>query len=341
MRPDEYVAFLVERLAEVAVTAWENRRPGGVGWGLGHAVVAYNRRSVYADGRAQMYGSTNQPEFRGLEGPEDQGVEVLFFWDRNGQLIATAINVAAPAQEVEGRSAVNADFWHEIRQLLRARHGPDLLVLGWIGAAGDQSPRPMFRRAAEERMRQLRDLSRLQEIARRIVHAWEEAYAGARQDIRTDAPLVHRVATVDLAPRMIRTDEYTQAKARLADLAKEPDNRWRMRWHQTVVDRYERQLAGAAEPYRMELHVLRLGDVAIATNEFELFTEFGIRIKARSPALQTFLIQLAGSGGYVPTEIAVRGGGYSAIAESSRVGPLGGQELVDRTVELIQLLWVE
>jgi hypothetical protein len=341
MRPDEYVAFLVERLAEVAVTAWENRRPGGVGWGLGHAVVAYNRRSVYADGRAQMYGSTSQPEFRGLEGPEDQGVEVLFFWDRNGQLIATAINVASPAQEVEGRSAVNADFWHEVRQLLRARHGSDLLVLGWIGAAGDQSPRPMFRRVAEERMRQLRNLSRLEEIARRIVHAWEEAYAGARQDIRTDAPLVHRVATVDLAPRLIRSDEYTQAKARLADLAKEPDNRWRMRWHQTVVDRYERQLAGAAEPYRMELHVLRLGDVAIATNEFELFTEFGVRIKARSPALQTFVIQLAGSGGYVPTEIAVRGGGYSAIAESSRVGPLGGQELVDRTVELIQSLWVE
>ena len=50
----------------------------------------------------------------------------------------------------------------------------------------------------------------------------------------------------------------------------------------------------------MELHVIRLGDVAIATNVFELFTEFGIQIKARSRALQTFVIQLAGPGSYVP-----------------------------------------
>jgi hypothetical protein len=49
--------------------------------------------------------------------------------------------------------------------------------------------------------------------------------------------------------------------------------------------------------------------VAIATDDFELFTDFGIRIKARSRALQTFLIQLAGPGTYVPTERAARGGG--------------------------------
>ena len=79
--------------------------------------------------------------------------------------------------------------------------------------------------------------------------------------------------------------------------------------------------------------------MAIATNVFELFTEFGIQIKARSRALQTFVIQLAGPGTYVPTERAVRGGGYSAIVESNLVGPEGGQVLVDRTVEVINSLW--
>jgi hypothetical protein len=59
-------------------------------------VVAQNRRSVYADGRAQMYGPTDRPNFRGIEGSEDQGVEVLLFWDRAGKLLATAINVACP-----------------------------------------------------------------------------------------------------------------------------------------------------------------------------------------------------------------------------------------------------
>ena len=113
-------------------------------------------------------------------------------------------------------------------------------------------------------------------------------------------------------------------------------------WHQQVVTRFERQRAGTVQPFVMELHVLRLGDVAIATNAFELFTDYGIQIKARSPALQTFVIQLAGStemGSYLPTKRAVQGGGYSAIVQSNEVGPEAGQILVDRTVDRINALW--
>ena len=88
-------------------------------------------------------------------------------------------------------------------------------------------------------------------------------------------------------------------------------------------------------------YIVRLGDVAIATNPFELYTQYGIQMKARSKALQTFLIQLAGPGSYLPTEPAVRGGGYSAIAESNEVGPEGGQVLSDRTVEVLNAMWPE
>ena len=46
-----------------------------------------------------------------------------------------------------------------------------------------------------------------------------------------------------------------------------------------------------------------------------------------------------GSSGYLATEKAVRGGGYSAVIASTRVGPQGGQVLVDRSVELVNSLW--
>lgn len=341
MQPREYIDFLTERLADVAAKAWKARQPGSVGWGLGHAVVAQNRRAVYADGQAKMYGRTDDPKFRGLEGHEDDGVEVLFFWDRDKKLVATAVNVSCPAQEVEGLSVVNADFWHQVREALRKKHGKDLLVLAWTGAAGDQSPHLMYRKAAEERMRQLRGLTRLEEIARRIVNAWEEAYEGARQDIRADVPLVHKVQMVELPQRKVTEKEYQGAKAAVETLAKDPKQRVRMLWNQRVVDRYELQQRGPLSPYVMELHVLRLGDVAIATNDFELFTDFGVQIKARSRAVQTFLVQLAGPGTYVPTERATRGGGYSAVIQSNTVGAEGGQELVERTVGVINTLWPE
>jgi len=91
----------------------------------------------------------------------------------------------------------------------------------------------------------------------------------------------------------------------------------------------------------MELHVLRIGDAAIATNSFELFGDYGIRIKARSKAVQTFIVQLAGPGTYLPTKKAIRGGHYSAVVHSSLVGPQGGNVLVDRTVGIIDSLWTK
>ena len=115
----------------------------------------------------------------------------------------------------------------------------------------------------------------------------------------------------------------------------------RMTWNRDVVDRFEKQKIDHNPKLEVEIHVLRIGDVAICTNEFELFTDYGIRIQARSNALQTFVIQLAaGNGSYLPTEKAVKGGGYSAVIQSNMVGPEGGQILVDRTVKLINDMFV-
>jgi hypothetical protein len=63
-------------------------------------------------------------------------------------------------------------------------------------------------------------------------------------------------------------------------------------------------------------------------------------MKARSPAIQTFVIQLgSGTSSYLPTAAAVHGGGYSAIVQSSIVSPEGGQQLVEGTLETIGSLW--
>lgn len=336
--PSEYSAFFVERVAEVAARAWRNRSLGAVAWGLGHAVVGQNRRAAYADGTAAMYGRTDVDQFRGIEGYEDHAVETLFFWDRAGQVVAAAINFACPAQEVEGKSSVDADFVHPVRVALREKHGQDLVVLTWISSAGDQSPHLLFRQRAEDRMRELRKLSRLDEIARRLLGGIEEAWAGAQQDQQTDVPLVHKVEVLKLPMRMVTEEELANAKAQVETLSQDPNQQTLVGWHQSVIDRYESQQPGST--WDTEVHVLRLGDVAIATDPFELFLDFGIQMKARSKALQTFVIQLANGGdGYVAPEKAVRGGGYSAVVQSNTVGSEGGQMLTDRTVELINSLW--
>ena len=335
MQPDEYLDMLIEKLADVSVEAWEARAPGQVGWGLGHAVIAHNRRAVFADGRSVMYGHTGRGDFRHIEGYSDHNIDALFFWDNEDKLIATAINVACPAQEVEGRWTVNADFWHETREELRRRHGEDLLVLGWTGASGDQVSRPMYYTHANERMRNLRGVTRLEEIARRLVNGWTEAYEGARQEKHASVIFQHAVDTIELPRRTITDEEYKAAQERLKE-ADEGDTSWAVRLARRTMNRYENPTVDST--YAMDINVVRLGDVAIATNDFELFTDFGTRIKARSKALQTFILQLSGPGGsYLPTERANQGGGYGA--ESTPVGSDGGQVLVRKTLALIEKLW--
>lgn len=139
--------------------------------------------------------------------------------------------------------------------------------------------------------------------------------------------------------RIVTEAEYKDAKtvsdeaaARIAADPKAAEKvHAKMIWYGDIVKRFELQKTNLNPTYDTEIHVIRLGDAAICTNQFELFTDFGIRIQARSKALQTFVIQLAGPGTYLPTSKAVAGGGYSAVCQSNSVGPEGGQILVDRT----------
>jgi hypothetical protein len=349
MQVEEYLSFLTKRIADAIVQAWNKRSRGSVTWGLSHAVVAYNRRAVYADGSAQMYGKTDIAEFRNLEGYEDHDVNTLFFWNDLGELVGVVVNVSCPSQEVESRSTVNADFWHPVRKALRERYGEQLCILAWTGASGDQSPHLMYRKAADERMRKLRGLNRLDEIARRIVRAVDDAYEAVKNDRHTDVSLIHKVEMIRMPMRLVTEAEYTEAKEaveKAADKIKQNSEAAvreyrRMKWYGVTVNRFEKQRTEPKPKYEMELHVLRIGDVAICTNSFELFTDYGIRMKARSKAVQTFVVQLVGPGTYLPTEKAIRGGHYSAVVHSSLVGPEGGNVLVNRTLNIINSLWTE
>jgi len=347
-----YRLFFTNQVAKAIADAWKKRDEASVAWGFSYAVAGYNRRIAYSDGTSGMSSRTNLPEFQNLEGSEDHDINTLFFWNKKGKVIATVIGVASPAQEVEGRSAVNADFWHPVREGIRKKFGSDVCVVAWLGAAGDLTPHMRYRQAADDRMRELRKLSRMDELARRIISAVEEAYETVREDRHATVVFEHKTELLPLPERLVTEKDYgearvfiTNAQSQIAADPKAADRVYRMmKWQQATLDRYERQKKNLKPIYNMELHVIRLGDVAICTNEFELFSDYGIRIQSRSKALQTFVIQLAGSpawGAYLPTEKAVKGGAYSAVIHSSLIGPQGGQVLVDRTVELINGFWPE
>ena len=172
------------------------------------------------------------------------------------------------------------------------------------GAAGDQSSHLIFENSADTLMRGRRGLTPREEIARKIADAVDDVYPYAQGGyIKTSLDLRHTVLNLNPA-------------------VKSP----------------------AAQPFYktddppIEMHVVRIGDTVTVTNPFEFYLDYGLRIKARSEATQTFIVQLAsGHTGYLPTEKAVNGGGYSA--EKYIVTPAGGQTLIDTTVSTIDGLF--
>jgi hypothetical protein len=345
MQPKAYVPFMYERMAQAVVKAWQGRARGAVAWGLGHAVVGCNRRVVYSDGSGKMYGKTNDPKFRRIEGYEDHAVDVLCFYDAQHRLQAAVIALACPSQSVGG-PVLSADFWHDARELIRRRHGQQVCVLGFCAPAGDQAPNRLYRKEAEQRMDKMRGLTQTEELGRRIAEAFNDVAGVIAKDIRDDVPLVHVVRQIQIPARKISDAEYAKAKEKCEALdakkVREKTDAWYRHFNGLVVSRYEAQKKGPPL-YSLEMHVLRLGEMAIATNPFELYLDYGVEIEARSPAPQTMLIQLATSGRehayYVPTPRAVAAGGYSAEATHNMVGPEGAQSLVDQTVATIQELW--
>ncbi len=371
LQVDEYNAFFVRQIADAITKAWKTRVPGSVSWGMSHAAIAYQRRTVYADGTAVMYGKTDTPEFRNIEGIADHDVNALLFWNQTGKLIVLTINIPCTAQEVEGRSAVNADYIHPVREKLKQRFGSDLVVLVWIGSAGDQSPRNLTNgyKAGEPN---LWDKPGIIEIGNRLIKTFDDIYPEERKSIRTKPVFKHIVEDISLPVRIYTEEEYEQACKLVEEIrSREPSDQdspstaWNrfmkethdnekirkfgpwddkksdygiLRAQEGVIERYKIQ---EKEPvYNTEIHIIRIDDVALASNPFELFVDYGLRITGRSEARQVFIIQLSGdSGGYLPTREAVKGGGYSAIV--NRVGPEGGDIFVDKTISIINSLWSE
>jgi len=345
MQPRDYAELFAARVADAVVKAWETRKLGGVSWSLGYAVVGHNRRAHYSNGRSQMYGATDRPDFDTFESTFDPGVELLFTWDDAKNLTGAVVNLACTSQEVENADYVSADFWHDARVELRKRRGDGLFILPLCSAAGDQSPHLLFRKQAEATLRRrCADRSPRQEIGQRIAAAVDAGFELAKTDIRTEVPFIHKMQMLSLPVRKVSQEEYDAAKKGCEELEAKgletldsPNYIW-WRIKKNVAARYEIQ---EKEPvYQTEVHTMRLGDIAVATNPFELYIDYGLRMKARSPAEQTFVVQTAcDSPGYLPTERGVVGGHYSAEIMSNIVGPEGGRILVERTVESLKDMW--
>ena len=359
----EVFELLVDRISRVILDAWANRQPGCYSNAFGRAAVGMCRRAVYSDGSAQMWGDTNTAVFSELEGGNDSGIELLYVYDANHALTGIVANLACPAQCVQHRLFVSPDFWGETKMLLRQYFGEKLFLLPLCSAAGDQCPVDLVRwvepesdvhdpnlkrsnppkRKADPSMFDLAGMRKAgKRVAREIIDVYQEGLDAPQED----PVFVHHVHNMQLPVRRATMREYNEAKKAIKEYLREKEgdvdfnDAANLQVHLGILRRYKIQ--EIMDILDTEVHIIRLGTIAIATNPFELFLDYGNQIKCRSLAEQTFLVQLAnGTEGYLPTEKAERGGHYSAFISSGQVGHIGGEQLVRETLKDINQMFAE
>ena len=355
--PQEMLELLVDRITKVTLEAWSNLKGGCFVNAFGRAAVGLCRRVVYNDGSAKMWGDSNTEDFSHVEGGSDTGIELMYVFDDKNELTGVVANLACPAQCVQHRNFISPDFWGEVKLLLRKHFGEKIFLLPLLSAAGDQCPVDLIRWVEPEsdlddpniiRTNPLKrkadpsmfDLSGMKKIGRRIAREIIDVYEDGL-DTPEEAPkFKHIVHTMQLPVRRVSQAEADAAKKAIQEFMrnKEGDvdflDAANLQMHVGVLRRLDFQ--ELVKVLDTETHMVRMGNIAIATNPFELFLDYGNQIKARSRAEQTFLVELAnGWDGYLPTEKAEKGGHYSAFVSSGQVGHIGGEQLVKETLEII------
>ena len=339
-----------------------------------HDVSQRTKSTGAPNGHVVMYGKTNDEWFSGYEAGADHFLNAMFTFDENKQVTGIVINVPCPSQLSEHFTKLSADFWNEVREMVAEEFGENVYVLAQCAPAGDLSPRILHYSKAQARRFALKYgrpyepklakvgsvdmynkvMGERYDIAERILEAVEDIYEWARKDIQTEVPICHRYETMELSRRMISEEEkiwceqnIEEMKDQIPDPADSTPEEYRkaITTYNSVKSRNERAIARFHEQdqnptYPTRVHTVRVGDIAFCTTQFELYMDFMHRVQARSPFIQTFVIQLAGNenGSYLPTERAKNNKGYGASLFCNQVGPEGGQEWVEGVLKHLQEL---
>ena len=282
--------------------------------------------NVAPNGHAVMYGKTNDEWFAGFEAGADHFLNLMFTFDENRKLTGIVVNVPCPSQLSEHFTKFSADYWHNVREMIAREYGEEVYVLPQCAAAGDLSPRILhYHKAQARRMALKYDLhytpgavkanspeeyqkvmGERYDIAERITDGIREVYAWAKKDIRTDVKISHKALDMELMRRMITEEEKLWCESNIEQMQQQiPDPatctpeeyRKAQSRYNSVKGRNERAIGRYYDQQNepnlsTHVHVVQIDDIAFATIRFELYMDFMHRLQARSPFVQTFVVQL-------------------------------------------------
>ncbi len=269
-------------IVEAVRQARARLRPAVIGFGRGNAYLNVNRDAIHPTTRLWYQGPN-------LEGVSDKTVSVVSFWTPENTPIAAYYSYAMHPINFYQSGLMSADFPGEAARHLEQVLGSDFVPLFVQAPSGDQNPLHSY----------ISSPVTAPEIPRKEGDTTSRALrVGANETVVAEGVMLAREVL-----RVMFTTSARSGDARIRGAQKTVSCPGRTRLdnaRQGVPGQYE-----DGPDVNIRVGLLRIGDVAMATVNAEVYTQIGLRLRRESPLANLMPITLtngsAGSG-YIPND---------------------------------------
>lgn len=335
----EYQRFVAHRIADGVRCAIYNLQPARIAWGTADLPgQVFCRRWLLKPGaelfnpfgepdRAKM-NPGNRPDLLKPAGPVDPQIAFLAIETADGRPLGLLANYSLHYVGGTGPNHISADYFGAFADRIQQLLGADRLDPPFVGAMSNGTSGNInnndYSKPGEKRER----YEQIRRVADQCAQAVFEQYKKLTWHDRV--PLAMRQRELELAVRKPTPAQLEHARKVLAD----PDRRDQFPHERNYAARAI-QLLESPEAVRVMLQSVRIGELGIFAIPFEVFSDIGLELKARSPFKPSFTIELANGGyGYLPTPEQHKLGGYETWLGTNKVEEQASVKIVDALLEM-------
>jgi hypothetical protein len=326
---------IVGKIVDAVKQAQAQLQPARVGFGSGFSYLNVSRDNI--DSTTHLW--TQAPN---LNGASDKAVAVLKFESLNGELIAAYFTYAMHPVNGFLADVTSADFCGAASRYIEQAYGDKAVAVFAQNASGDQNP--LYLRASTNVMASRYDATITGNVlTREPIEA--PLRDGKVKAHKADPQVIDVMEKVMESEGVLLGEEVIRVLSNTTRLDPAPAIGGAQ---STVTCPGRKRLDNAregtpgsyedGEPVNLRLGVIRIGNIALASVNAEIYSPIGLKLKAASPLANTLLVTLANgraNSGYVPNDAAFGANTFQVLGSRLKPG-CAEDSIVNGLVDLIQ-----
>ena len=335
----EYQRFVAHRIADGVRCAIHNLQPARIAWGVADLPEQVHcrrwlmkpgteLRSPFGELDQVKMNPGNSPNLLKPASPVDPQIGFLALQSLDGRPMGVLANYSLHYVGGTGPNHLSADYYGVFSEKIGELVAPRFQDPPFVGAMSNGTSgninnvdysKPSEKRQPYQQMRLVADQCAQAVFQQYSKLTWHDS-----------VPLRMKQRELELGVRKPTPAQLEHARQVLAEPAR-PD---KFPHERDYAARAIQQME-SPDTVRVLLQSVRIGDLGIFAIPFEVFSDIGLELKARSPFHPSFTTELANGGyGYLPTPEQHRLGGYETWLGTNKVEIQASIKIVDALLEM-------